>query len=134
IYDGADINAPLLGSYAGANNPGLVTSSLGGCLTFVFSSNAAGNAAGWTANITCSTTPPSTGDDCVASLPFCTSNVYEFPNNTNAANLGAIDCLLSTPNPVWYYMQIQNPGTLNINIAQTSTAGVPIDVDFDLWG
>lgn len=134
IYDGADINAPLLGSYAGVNNPGLVTSSLGGCLTFVFSSNAAGNAAGWTANITCSTTPPSTGDDCVASLPFCTSNVYEFPNNTNAANLGAIDCLFSTPNPVWYYMQIQNPGALNINIVQTSTAGLPIDVDFDLWG
>ena len=134
IYDGPDINAPLLGSFDGTNSPGLVTSTLGGCLTFVFSSNNSGQAAGWVANITCNVTPPGTGDDCIAALPFCNSNTYTFPNNTNAGNLGAIDCLLSTPNPVWYYMQITNPGTLNIDIAQTTTAGVGIDVDFDLWG
>ena len=134
IYDGADINAPLIGSFDGANSPGLVTSALGGCLTFVFSSNNSGTAAGWVANITCNVTPPGTGDDCIAALPFCNSNTYNFPNNTNAGNLGAIDCLFSTPNPVWYYMQITNPGTLNIDISQNTTAGVGIDVDFDLWG
>jgi hypothetical protein len=134
IYNGPDISAPLLGSFDGTNSPGIVTSALGGCLTFVFSSNNSGTAAGWAANIICSVTPPGTGDDCIAALGFCTSNTYSFPNNTNAGNLGPIDCLLSTPNPVWYYMQIQNPGALNIDISQTTTAGTGIDVDFDLWG
>jgi CUB domain len=134
IYDGPDVNAPLIGSYDGANGPGLVTSSLGGCLTFVFSSNNSGTAAGWVANISCNVTPPGTGDDCIAALGFCTNNTYTFPNNTDAGDLGAIDCLFSTPNPVWYYMQIQSPGTLNMNISQTTNAGVGIDVDFDLWG
>ncbi len=45
------------------------------------------------------------------------------------------DCLGSTPNPAWFYMQVQNPGNMSILIQQNSTAtGNPIDVDFCLWG
>lgn len=49
IYDGADINAPLIGYYTGTNNPGTITSS-GGSLTFEFRSDCATNAGGWNAS------------------------------------------------------------------------------------
>jgi N-acetyl-anhydromuramyl-L-alanine amidase AmpD len=48
IYDGADINAPLIGEFTGTNNPGTITSS-GGSLTFEFRSDCSTNAAGWNA-------------------------------------------------------------------------------------
>ncbi|MEZ4798736.1 MAG: CUB domain-containing protein [Flavobacteriales bacterium] len=79
--------------------------------------------------------PPLTdGDICDFALPFCTGSNYVFPNNTNQQGFGGIDCLGSSPNPVWYYMQIENSGALNIGISQVSDLGNPIDVDFDLWG
>src|SRR5690606_17657894 len=62
---------------------------------------------------------PATGTDCSSSSPFCTSTVYSFPNNTNQPSLGGggiYGCLASTPNPVWYYMQIENSGPMTINI------------------
>ncbi len=80
-------------------------------------------------------TPPNgNGDVCTNSTPFCTGSTYSFPNNTGIPGLGAINCLFSTPNPVWYYMQIDEPGNLNITISQTNAAGAGLDVDFNLWG
>ncbi|MDB5202470.1 MAG: hypothetical protein JWQ27_1879 [Ferruginibacter sp.] len=81
--------------------------------------------------------PPGPGGVCSTALPFCTSNVYTFPNSTNQPSLGGggiYGCLLTTPNPTWYFMQVQNPGNITIGISQTTTAGAPIDVDFALWG
>ncbi|MCW3103059.1 MAG: hypothetical protein JWO09_1499, partial [Bacteroidetes bacterium] len=78
--------------------------------------------------------PPGPGDVCSQANPFCTPSVYTFPNNTAQASIGTIDCLFSTPNPIWYFMQIANPGNLDIHIAQTSSGGTGLDVDFDLWG
>jgi gliding motility-associated-like protein len=81
--------------------------------------------------------PPGPGGSCSSALPFCTSNVYTFPNNTNQPSLGGngiYGCLFTTPNPVWYYMQVQNPGNITIGISQVSTTGTPLDVDFALWG
>ncbi|HTL80051.1 MAG TPA: N-acetylmuramoyl-L-alanine amidase, partial [Bacteroidia bacterium] len=49
IYDGADINAPLIGYYTGTNSPGTITSS-GGSLTFEFRSDCATNNTGWSAS------------------------------------------------------------------------------------
>ncbi|MBI3512411.1 MAG: N-acetylmuramoyl-L-alanine amidase [Bacteroidetes bacterium] len=51
IYDGADINAPLIGYYTGTNGPGTITSS-GGSLTFEFRSDCATNNPGWDATWT----------------------------------------------------------------------------------
>lgn len=77
------------------------------------------------------------GNACSTASPFCTGTTYNFPNNTNIPSLGGggiYGCLATTPNPVWYYMQIQNPGNISVTINQTNTAGTGIDVDFALWG
>lgn len=54
IYDGTDVNAPLIGEYCGLNSPGRVTATgEEGALTFSFHSDALTNESGWTAEISC---------------------------------------------------------------------------------
>ncbi|MFM7769988.1 MAG: hypothetical protein ACKO8Q_05460, partial [Bacteroidota bacterium] len=76
--------------------------------------------------------PPPASGLCDGAQPFCTGTTYTFPASQNTtAQVGPnYGCLLSSPNPAWYYMQIQNGGPLTISMA--STAGV--DIDFALWG
>lgn len=71
---------------------------------------------------------------CISADPFCTGTTYNFPNSTNVTDLGAVDCLGNTPNPSWYYMEIDQNGSMTFNISQTSTSGSGIDVDFAIWG
>ena len=95
------------------------------------------NCTPFTISVTVAGPPPppnENGDSCTNATPFCTGTSYNFPNNTGQAGLGTINCLFSSPNPVWYYMQIEESGVLNMSISQTNTAGNPIDVDFNLWG
>ncbi len=80
------------------------------------------------------TTPPAA---CNTASPFCTGTTYNFPNSTGVADLGGggiYDCLSSTPNPVWYFMQIGTSGSITIDISQETAGGSPIDVDFVMWG
>ncbi|HEY1037914.1 MAG TPA: CUB domain-containing protein, partial [Bacteroidia bacterium] len=149
VYDGSSTSAPLIGNFTETTNPGvLCTSTPGGCITFVFHSNGSSNKAGWKATLGCSATPVgnAAGTGCGSANPFCTGTTYNFPNITgNPTGLGGsglfnsnpssiYGCLEDTPNPVWYYLQIANPGNIDIGISQVSNGGTPIDVDFILWG
>ena len=75
-----------------------------------------------------------TNAQCNQANPFCTGTNYSFPNSTNVANLGSVGCLGSAPNPVWYYMEIDQNGPMTFTINQQTAAGSGIDVDFALWG
>lgn len=82
----------------------------------------------------CVSTPPLCPS--LSAQPFCSSNVYTFPNSVGVPSLGGqgiYDCLLTTPNPAWYYMQVQNTGPITIHIVQDNP-GPDDDVDFCLWG
>jgi len=72
----------------------------------------------------------SQGTDCASADPFCTGTTYDFPLSTSTtAQTGPdYDCLLTQPNPVWYYLQIDQPGDITI----TMNAGS--DIDFVAWG
>ncbi len=75
-------------------------------------------------------------------FPFCTDeNPYGITYKSGTTGFAAfpksndVGCLGSTPGPIWYYMQIDQPGDLLIYIEQYSRIGhVPIDVDFACWG
>ena len=71
---------------------------------------------------------------CNQANPFCTGVNYNFPNSTNVNDLGMVDCLFSSPNPVWYFMEIDQNGPMTISISQVDAFGLGIDVDFALWG
>ena len=71
IYDGNTVSSTLIGSFSGTINPGSLTAtSASGCLTFVFTSDGVGTAAGWEASISCGL--PST---CPMPLSVSVTNV-----------------------------------------------------------
>jgi len=148
IYNGPNTSSPLIGSYNNSNSPGLVTGT-NGCITFLFRRENLGGLGcssnsgdpGWAATISCTPPPlpPSDGLTCISANPFCTALTYNFPNTTTTTapsgpNYG---CLSSQPNPIWYYMEVDQGGTFQIDLVQTTGpngTGTGIDVDFAMYG
>ena len=76
---------------------------------------------------------------CTSANPFCSAISYNFPNETStcAPTGPEYGCLASQPNPVWYYMQINQSGNIQLDLEQTTGpngTGSGLDVDFALYG
>ena len=71
--------------------------------------------------------------NCNTASPFCTGTTYNFPAPTGQTAQTGPDygCLLSQPNPVWYYLQIANSGTITMSIGGANSGD---DIDFVCWG
>ncbi|MBI5541857.1 MAG: T9SS type A sorting domain-containing protein [Bacteroidia bacterium] len=70
---------------------------------------------------------------CNTALPFTTGLTYTFPAGVNSGTAEAgpnYGCLLSQPNPAWYYMQVADSGPINIHLSTNPAQ----DVDFVCWG
>lgn len=79
--------------------------------------------------------------------PFCMDEAHSsFPGSSTTGtaatwlqahgsgyNGSSYACCSSVPKPIWYYMQIDNPGFLNFHIIQ-SQGRESCDVDFICWG
>ncbi|MEO6491073.1 MAG: gliding motility-associated C-terminal domain-containing protein [Ferruginibacter sp.] len=85
--------------------------------------------------------PPPPAASCQTAQSFCTSvipstvpNITGIPSTTGGGTDPTFGCLGTVPNPTYYYLQIQNSGSISITISQTSTTGNPLDVDFIVWG
>ena len=72
--------------------------------------------------------------------PFCSDTGILF-NNTSDGSVAEIGpdygCLQEQPNPSWFYIKIDEPGDLTLQIEQNSQAdfnGDGLDVDFIAWG
>jgi hypothetical protein len=77
------------------------------------------------------TPPPPTNITCDVMEPFCSGSPYVFQAQEGGADAPAgpiYGCLGSEPNPTWFYLEIDVPGTMAIDL----TAGS--DVDFAMWG
>jgi gliding motility-associated-like protein len=76
------------------------------------------------------------GTTCADADPFCTGTTYSFPNNTGTSAQTGPDygCLVTQPNPAWYYLQIDQSGTIQMDISQVNASGSGIDVDFITYG
>ena len=65
------------------------------------------------------------GTTCNTSDPFCTGSVSTFPAGVNQPYASTLhqeiimDCLTTSPNPAWYYLEIDQPGNLLIITSQT---------------
>jgi gliding motility-associated-like protein len=104
-------------------------------------------------DVNCTLTSPSqtlATCGCFGSEPFCAPDQGEaliFPNVDDSSNtvadpgLSNYGCLFTQPNPVWYFMQIEDSGDLVFEIVQNTQfdangnpTGQPLDVDFIAWG
>lgn len=81
-----------------------------------------------------SAAPPPTNITCSVPDPICSGSPIVFTAQANGTEADVVnpgnnyDCLFTSPNPSWYYLEIDSPGDLAIDI----TAGS--DVDFAIWG
>ncbi|QBZ97027.1 fibronectin type III domain-containing protein [Flavobacterium sangjuense] len=77
---------------------------------------------------------------CIGTLPcteapaFCTGQTVTYANATNVPSLGTIGCLGTSPNPAFFFLQVNQAGPLSYSISQVDTGGVPRDVDYVAWG
>ncbi len=86
---------------------------------------------------------------CAQASPFCSSEGLFFESNDDFDEAGResapegidYDCLATTPNPAWYFLQIGESGDLTLHITQNTEysdegepIGVGLDVDFIAWG
>jgi hypothetical protein len=69
---------------------------------------------------------------CSNIQPFCSDSPINFPasTNTDSPSGPAYGCLASQPNPAWFYLEIANPGNLNILLSPSPSR----DIDYILWG
>jgi gliding motility-associated-like protein len=81
---------------------------------------------------------------CNQLQPFCTSNIYNYqagydPNDPGAGNgpqASTISpgnnygCLTTQPNPVWFYLEIDQPGNLQITLSNSQN----LDIDYICYG
>lgn len=78
--------------------------------------------------------PPPTNVNCTVPDPICSGSPIVFTAQSNGTAASTVnpgnnyDCLFTSPNPSWYYLEISTGGNLAIDI----TAGS--DIDFELWG
>lgn len=80
-----------------------------------------------------------TGNHPCDAKPFCSDSSYVFPNVTGQssnAGVGGVNygCLFTSPNQIWYYMQIGVDGTIQLGLQQTNNNNNLIDIDFAMWG
>jgi hypothetical protein len=84
---------------------------------------------------------------CSGAEPFCAPDEGEplvFENVSSGITADPsidYDCLFTQPNPVWFYLQIQDGGDLDFEIVQNTSFddqgnpnGTGLDVDFIAWG
>ncbi|MBN2682270.1 MAG: T9SS type A sorting domain-containing protein [Bacteroidales bacterium] len=81
----------------------------------------------------CSITPNQIDGSCGNSTAFCNEDGYLFPASVDVDGYGEVGCLGSTPNPAWYYMEIDESGDLVIEISSNDGYSGN-DVDFIAWG
>lgn len=70
---------------------------------------------------------------CQTATPFCTGTLYNFPAGVNAGSGQSgpcYNCLATRPNPAWYYMKIDQPGSITIKMYSVPSK----DIDFCCWG
>ena len=104
-------------------------------------------------DVNCTLTSPSqtlVTCGCFGPDPFCApgpgeSLIFENVDDSSGTEanpeLSNYGCLFTQPNPVWFYMQVEESGELVFEIIQNTEfddqgnpVGTPLDVDFIAWG
>jgi hypothetical protein len=87
-------------------------------------------------------TAPQGSTTCATPTKLCsvTGQTLTFAATVGAANASATNpgnaygCLATTPRPSWFYLQMENSGSLDINLQGYDVNGTTIDNDFALYG
>jgi hypothetical protein len=72
------------------------------------------------------------GESCDSSTPFCTGTAETFTADVGSVAPSGNDygCLLSQPNPTWFYLEVDVAGDIEMTMTNSNT----VDIDFKVWG
>jgi hypothetical protein len=82
--------------------------------------------------VDCNSNSENTGI-CQGAQPFCTETGFSYPADVGIADTfinTMYDCLITSPNPRWFCLNIEQSGNLNITLSNSNL----VDVDFILLG
>ena len=129
VMNGSSSQSSFIAQGSGTTIPATITSSAAdGCLQFAFVSNSSLVSTGWTANVTCSSTPGT--NTAICSQQDCNGGCGTWicdDGNLNALNsvsIGASDLSAQTNgcfgnsyevSSNWYYFQAQTTGTIQLS-------------------
>ncbi len=144
VMDGGDGSSPIIGNYTGTTNPGVITSSAAdGCLSFMFRSDNTGVAAGWTADVTCESTPGNntvicTSTNCPGECGtwICADGLYPTENQGSSSveeiTYQSGGCWLGSGeiSTSWFYFTVLTTGTIEITFDGPNGQ----DYDFSVYG
>ncbi|WMX13745.1 T9SS type A sorting domain-containing protein [Aureispira sp. CCB-E] len=81
--------------------------------------------------ITCAPADIDTSSVCVNMLQICGNATFPLSTNGALAPQGNnYNCLATQPNPTWFFMQVQNSGSILLELSNSAN----VDIDFILWG
>lgn len=79
--------------------------------------------------------PPGSNSTCAAPDPICSGSAINFTSTVTGLDAeddinpgNNYDCLFSSPDPTWYYLEISGSGNLIIDMSAAS------DIDYAIWG
>lgn len=145
VMDGGNGSSPIIGNYTGATNPGTITSSAAdGCLSFSFRSDVTGVAAGWTADVTCTSTAGTNTIICTTTncpgdcgIWVCSDGLYPTDNQGSSSveeityqSSGCWSGAAGEISTSWFYFTALTNGTIEMTF--DGPAGQ--DYDFAVWG
>ncbi|CAM1344331.1 fibronectin type III domain-containing protein [Tenacibaculum amylolyticum] len=133
VYDGSNINAPLIGNYRNTSPGQIIPSNSEGTLTFRFRSDGSVTSSGWEASVTCATqcNQPTNINTTINSNTSITSNwtpganeqAWEIEYGTNGFNIG--DGIRVAVNTNSYdFTNLPQPLTYNYYIRSVCQNGV----------
>jgi hypothetical protein len=70
---------------------------------------------------------------CNSAVGICSTSSYSFPAGVNAGTAAAgpaYGCLKTQPNPAWFFLQMQDSGSITF----TMTSSPARDIDYIVWG
>lgn len=70
---------------------------------------------------------------CSSAVGVCSSSSYSFPAGVNAGSAASgpnYGCLKTQPNPAWFFLQIQNAGSMIFTMSSSPAR----DIDYVIWG
>jgi len=71
---------------------------------------------------------------CNMANSLCNSLGVPFANTVGISGGGQAGCLGTTPNPTWFYLPVSGAGTINLQVNQITNTGIPVDVDYIVYG
>ncbi len=76
-------------------------------------------------------------DSCFQATPFCSITGVDYVSTTTAVMSESgpdYGCLMTQPNPEWFYLEIGNSGDLTLTLTNNGCGGNGCDINFVCWG